>query len=449
MTKSRKISMKRNVPQPGEEGYKTPTQLRNARKRRKKKLDRKTELEEKALKPQDPSLRYLSSPTTAPVVQRAISFFNREREGEFNIVVGPSTGWRTVAKLAVRKQAGCLRIGLFVPGSHDLLEVPQCSAHHPKINQNIEFLQKKCRSVGIEPYDENFGNGNLRHVAINIERSTSRSQITLVWNGLSTSGDSERKLKNLCDALIAASENKNERRIELHSLWIHYNDAGKHENAIFNHEGCWEKKFGEDSVIEQLDIDPCLAVPLEFPPQVFRQANIDAFCDIIKRIRQWVQKISKMGATNCVELYGGVGTIGLHLADLCESFVSSDENPHNKACFESSVKNMVIYKGDRSPRITYESKNASSMVKTREFQNANLLIVDPPRKGLDDDVLEAMCNVKSAKFLVYVSCGFDAFTRDYQELTENGKWQLDHAEGHLLFPGSDAIETLAFFTRKR
>ena len=442
--KPNKQSKKRKVPKVGEEGYKTPTQLRNARKRKKKKADKQVH---KSPKPQDPSLRYLSSPTSAPVVQRAVSFFNRERGGQFKIIVGPTSGWRTVAKLAVRRQAGVLRIGLFVPGSHDLLEVPQCSAHHPRINAAVEILQKKCRSVGVNPYDENSGSGSLRHIAINIERSSQKSQITLVWNGSSAKDDDKIKLKDLCDALIKASEDKKEKRIELHSLWVHYNDSGKHENAIFKHTGRWEKQYGEDVAIEKLKLDCPISVPLEFPPQVFRQANIDAFTEIVAKIREWVSSRFENGCTNCVELYGGVGTIGLHLADLCESIVSSDENPYNKECFESSAGNIVIGRDDWDPSILYESKNASGMVKTKAFRDAKLLIVDPPRKGLDEDVLQALCQEKSPASLVYVSCGFDAFTRDYQELTGSGDWKLDYAEGHLLFPGSDAIETLAFFTR--
>jgi hypothetical protein len=121
-SKKRKMgSKKRSIPpQPGDPDYKTPTQLRNARKRRKKKADNSP----LKVQPEDPSLRYVANPTSCPIVQQAKSFFQEEAK-DFEIFVGPTTGWRTVAKLAVRTQAGCLRIGLFVPGSHDLLEVPQ------------------------------------------------------------------------------------------------------------------------------------------------------------------------------------------------------------------------------------------------------------------------------------------------------------------------------------
>ena len=89
------------------------------------------------------------------------------------------------------------------------------------------------------------------------------------------------------------------------------------------------------------------------------------------------------------------------------------------------------------------------MVATEQalFQKSNVLIVDPPRKGLEDEVVEYLCNegYKKLKLMVYVSCGFQAFQRDCDALMKSGKWKLEFAEGYLLFPGSDAIETLAFF----
>ena len=104
--------------------------------------------------------------------------------------------------------------------------------------------------------------------------------------------------------------------------------------------------------------------------------------------------------------------------------------------------------------ITYQSKSATEMVlNTNKISKADVIIVDPPRKGLDKEVVDGLCGNYSdpstkSQCLIYVSCGFDAFRRDYDALIGSGKWKLDSAEGHILFPGSDAIETLAFFTRK-
>ena len=129
----------------------------------------------------------------------------------------------------------------------------------------------------------------------------------------------------------------------------------------------------------------------------------------------------------------------MNVADLTSPLISSDENPFNKECFLAAATTL-----NDAAKISYESKNATAMVQSNALEKGQIIIVDPPRKGLDEKVLTALCSAEKPELLVYVSCGFDAFQRDCNALLQSG-WKLDHAEGHILFPGSDAIETLAFF----
>ena len=528
-TKHSRKRKKPNVPQPGEPGYKTPTQLRNERKRRAKKqqvgvksndgrstsgsgvTDTKPTSNSKKTAMLDPSSRYLDNPTAAPLVQKAIAFFKTTtppQKGDFKIhPVGGSngamlTGWRTVAKLAVRAKDGKISIGLFAPNSHDLLPVPNCAAHHPSINAAVAILEQLLNrtptrrtstiiadgddddgnAVGATTaFDESTGKGHLRHVAINVERSTGKVQITLVWNshpfgqgkeGHDNNDEEEKKiLDSFTNAIVMAAGDGRKRRrgrkgtdvagitpvqpesvpekqpLNLHSLWVHFNASWKHSNAIFSIEGgpdSWKHVYGPRYIEESLSLTgQATPVALRFPPNVFRQANLDAFTNIVDVIRSTIKSKFSDGKPSCVELYGGVGTIGLNVADLTSPLISSDENPFNKECFLAAA---APPKHDSSS-LMYETKNATAMVRSKALEKGQVIIVDPPRKGLDDEVLAALCSAETPELLVYVSCGFDAFQRDCGALLQS-RWRLDHAEGHLLFPGSDAIETLAFFTRK-
>jgi tRNA/tmRNA/rRNA uracil-C5-methylase (TrmA/RlmC/RlmD family) len=89
-----------------------------------------------------------------------------------------------------------------------------------------------------------------------------------------------------------------------------------------------------------------------------------------------------------VELYGGVRTIGLHVADLSSSLVSSDENPFNELCFSESSLDLPAC---ISQRVLYKSMNATSMVQSGALEQADIVIVDPPRKGLDETGLMSLC----------------------------------------------------------
>ncbi len=156
-----------------------------------------------------------------------------------------------------------------------------------------------------------------------------------------------------------------------------------------------------------------------------------------------------MRTDKCVELYGGVGTIGLHLLDIFGTLVCSDENPHNLACFDKAVASLP--KAYRK-RATYCQKSAEGMVAAGHISpDVDVVIVDPPRKGLDDVTLDKLCERQTGnrlKLLVYVSCGFDAFKRNAEALVKNGGWSVTQAEGYVLFPGADHIETLAVFERR-
>ena len=128
---------------------------------------------------------------------------------------------------------------------------------------------------------------------------------------------------------------------------------------------------------------------------------------------------------------------------------------------------------EEGPKTSYTAASAADALRSGQALGANTLIVDPPRKGLEDEVMEELCKpfnpkqpyVESATLLsipedkinwandvntlIYVSCGFDALARDTDRLlTGPGGWMLESATGYILFPGSDHVETLAVFKRK-
>ncbi len=194
---------------------------------------------------------------------------------------------------------------------------------------------------------------------------------------------------------------------------------------------------------------------MHFPPNVFRQANLNAFAGIVRRIRERISRdFGDSGDDDvaCVELYSGVGTIGLHMSDLVldlvSSLVCSDKNPNNGRCFADYVRSLSP---DVQSRLAYRRKNAADMITTKLplLRGCRVLIVDPPRKGLDVKVVDYLCREGwrggNMKLVVYVSCGFRAFQRGCNALMRSGRWKVPFAEGYLLSPGLDAIKTLTFF----
>jgi len=128
---------------------------------------------------------------------------------------------------------------------------------------------------------------------------------------------------------------------------------------------------------------------------------------------------------------------------------------------------------NEGPKTFYKAAAAADALRSGEALGANVLIVDPPRKGLEDEVTNELCKpfnsnqpyaesatllemredrinwANDVNTLIYVSCGFDALAKDTEKLlTGRGGWMLESATGYIIFPGSDQIETLCVFKRK-
>ena len=125
-------------------------------------------------------------------------------------------------------------------------------------------------------------------------------------------------------------------------------------------------------------------------------------------------------------------------------------------------------------KTSYVIASAGKALKLGQALGANVMIVDPPRKGLEDEVLDELCKpydpnqpyaesatllaipdekvnwTNDVQTLIYVSCGFDALARDCDRLLSSvgAGWTLQSSTGYILFPGSDHVETLAIFQRR-
>lgn len=124
-------------------------------------------------------------------------------------------------------------------------------------------------------------------------------------------------------------------------------------------------------------------------------------------------------------------------------------------------------------KASYMVASAGEALKSGQALGADVLVVDPPRKGLEEEVLKELCRpvnpnqpqVESPKVLtmpdemvnwtndvrtlIYVSCGFDALVSDCDQLlSSQGGWRLERATGYVLFPGSNHVETVCVFHRQ-
>lgn len=376
-----------------------------------------------------------------PVLARARAFFRAEcGVDDVPSVGGAAVGWRTHAKLAVRGAAGAPRIGLFKARSHDVLEIPRCAVHHPSINAAALELSELMAAARTSVYDEGSGAGLVRYAQLSVERSSGAVQLVLVCNAPAPAlapappAGVEPLLALLAERLGAGGN-------VWHSVWVHFNDERR--NNIISYApspaGRWLLALGPPAVRETVG-----RRHFELPPYVFRQANLGAFEAIVREVVSCVPPGARVA-----ELYAGVGLLGLNCLEVAHSVRCSDVNPHLDAPVAAALA--LLPSAELRARATYTRLDAVDALP--ELAGADVLIVDPPRKGLDPALLRALCAPARAggpaagvELVAYVSCGYDALERDARALVGSG-WRVRSARAHVLFPGADHIETVAVFAR--
>lgn len=295
-----------------------------------------------------------------------------------------------------------------------MVDIPQCHLHHPAINQAAAVLRKWIKEESIPPYQEKTSDGVLRYAQLAVERVTERIQLVLILNK-NLDEEMQKKIKALWEMEPSL----------WHSLWVNLNK--RKDNVIFGKE--WVFLKGEEWLWDRFcERDVC------FHPASFAQANPEMFEQLLKQIQEKVPQ-----QVVIVEFYAGVGVISLTLADKARRLYCVEIAPFAQQCFERSQQKLPQ---EAAKKMFFTTGTASSQIHL--LQQAEVIIVDPPRKGLDPVLLKELCRRTTAKQLIYVSCYWKSFLKDSQALLEAG-WSLTSGEAFLFFPGSEQIEILGIF----
>lgn len=327
---------------------------------------------------------------------------------------GAIRGWRTRAKLAVRPP---LTIGLFEKGTHKVVEIPECQVHHPKINEAIQQLEALITHAGLTSYDEKSQKGDLRYVQCVVERKTGKVQLSLVLNMQKLTPQWKTLIETLYEPTF------------WHSIWCNYND--KPVNTIFGKN--WEKIAGLDVVWEHI-----AGLEIAFGPSHFGQANLEMYEKLIFDIQTHVRQ-NKVVA----ELYSGIGTIGLSLAQNCKEIRLCELEPHAEQFFTLAKMHLPL---PVQKKLSYHVGRTEDCL--RLVKGADVCIVDPPRKGLGHDLIHEILCTKGLQQVAYVSCEWKSLERDLDYIHKHFKdWKVTWGSSYLFFPGTNQIETLVFLEK--
>ncbi len=322
------------------------------------------------------------------------------------------THWRSKAKLAVRGTFQNLLIGLFEQGSHAVVDLKNCPLHYPIMDGALFEIRKGIKEHKVDPYVEKGHLGRLKYLQMFTDLKTLKIQLTLVFNGKTLQENERAFVKQLYTSGI------------FHSIWANYHP--EKTNSIFS--SSWQLLEGEEDFFQEIR-----GICFAFHPSCFAQAHIPLFEEMISYIDSLVAENKSI-----LELYAGVGCIGVSLAYKAKKVTLIESSPYAKDCFEKTIKRLSL-------EIQQKCSFLSGKVEEIDLEDTDVILVDPPRKGLSKECKEKIFKSEATQ-LIYISCGYESFMRDCSEILEKG-WELKDAKGFLLFPGTNHVEIVASFQK--
>jgi len=307
--------------------------------------------------------------------------------------------------------------GFYAPRSHDIVPVESCMIQHEISDEIARIVRNWIRKYNISVYDEKTGKGLIRHIATRVAFKTGEVMAVIVINGK----DIPYK-KQLIDAL------KEEIR-GLKSVVININT--KKTNVIMGEENI--TIYGSDNIIDYIK-----DIKFEISPLSFFQVNPVQTEVLYGKALEYADL---KGEETVIDVYCGIGTISLFAAQKA-AFVYGIEAVHQavedakRNAYINGIKNVEFISGD-AEKVMPELVDKGV--------KADVVIMDPPRKGCDTSVLEAVIKMNPKK-IVYVSCNPSTLARDLRYLEDNG-YKTMEVQPVDMFPYTYHVESVALALR--
>ncbi len=320
-----------------------------------------------------------------------------------------------------RDKDGKLVAGFYAGRTHQIIPIRDCMLGQ-EINADIlKIVLQHMERYGIEPYDEKSGKGLLRHLLTRIGEKSGQIMVCLILNG---------EELPFADELVAKlSEIKG-----MHSIMININR--ENTNVILGKRTA--VLWGSDHIKDKLcDIE------FSISPLSFYQVNpLQA-----ERLYQKALDYADLHGEEIVwDLYCGIGTISLCLAKKAKKvygveIVERAIADARKNAADNQIGNAEFYVGAAEDVFT------EAMETKGEEARPDVIVVDPPRKGCDQKLLDTMLRMQPDR-IVYVSCDSATMARDLKILCADGSYQLKKACCVDQFSQSVHTEAVCLLSRK-
>ncbi|MFS0726269.1 23S rRNA (uracil(1939)-C(5))-methyltransferase RlmD [Paenibacillus sp. 1P07SE] len=312
---------------------------------------------------------------------------------------------------------GELIAGFYAQGSHRIIDMDRCLIQDERNDEVVRLVKQIGRRLGLTAYDEQSGRGLLRHVVVRTGYVSGEMMVVLVTNGQRIP-QVEQWIESIRAELPAVTS-------------IVQNVNKKNTNVIFGDET--RVLWGNEVIYDELD-----GIRFAISARSFYQVNPQ---QTVALYRKAVEYAGLTGNENVIDAYCGIGTISLFLARQAGHVYGVEIVPE---AIEDAKRNAELNQIDNA---TFEA-GAAEVVIPRWKQEGNkpdVIVVDPPRKGCDSELLETILAMQPER-VVYVSCNPSTLARDLRVL-EDGGYRAVEVQPVDMFPHTVHVECVVGICR--
>ena len=318
-----------------------------------------------------------------------------------------------------RNRDGRIIAGFFAGRTHNIIECKDCQIGIEENQAILDCIIRHMERFGIEPYNEKTHTGLVRYVLIRKGFHTGQIMLCLVINGdtLREHRQLVSELRTRIPALCDISLNINKKKI----------------NTIMGNK--FVQLCGEGYITDYIR-----DVQFRISPKSFYQVNPKQTEILYGKALEYA---ALTGSETVIDLYCGVGTISLFLAKSAAKVYGIEAVPEAIADAKinaglNGIRNVEFLTGKAEEIIPdlYAGRGIT----------ADVVVLDPPRKGCDEKVLETIARMKPQR-VVYVSCNPATLARDLKYLVEKG-FRVEKVQPVDMFANTVHVESVCLLHRR-
>jgi len=350
------------------------------------------------------------------IIEESLERIGKLKEWPYFEVKGMDFPWyyRNKGQFPVGERDGELITGFYRAGSHEIIEFPECKIQHQPINRLLDKVLDFFKEHDLKAYDEKSDTGTLRHFLIRSGVCTGQLQLTVVVRN-SLPAKVLAELKQFIDkeqALVSIYQNINLEKT----------------NRILGETS--ELIAGKEYIVDYIGKNK-----YSIYPESFFQVNTVQTEKLYDVVADYAGKI-KPG--KIYDAFCGSGAIAIYLADRFENITGIDISLESIQAAKVNAELNGI-----SSSVDFQLGSVEELLPD-ELAVDELIIVDPPRKGLPDETIE-LIKKNRVENLIYVSCNPTTLARDLKKLAAD--YRIEEMTAVDMFPQTYHVETVVLLSR--